>query len=190
MHRFPNMVMIGGNSRNAGKTSLACSLIRKLSATHPVVGVKVTSIRPGEEKWHGQHNKEEVISGFTITEEYDPGTRKDTAKMLMAGASRVFYIQAEDAFAEQAILTFRSEFIKNELIVCESRSLRNIIMPGLFIMMLRASENDIQKLVEFYLDTADIVFNYAEQQYEIQQFVNTLYFRDGLFRLENKRFEE
>jgi hypothetical protein len=84
MLEIPNMVMIGGNSRNAGKTTLACNIIRKLSSTNKVTALKVTSIRPGESGMHGNHS-DENFSGYSITEEFNRDLLKDTSAMLKAG---------------------------------------------------------------------------------------------------------
>jgi hypothetical protein len=189
MMNIPNMIMIGGNSRNAGKTSIACSIINKLSATHQVIGLKVTSIRPGDEGRHGNH-KEEVTSGFSIFEEHDSELRKDTSKMLKAGATRVYYLRVEDTFIEEAILHFFSSYINNELVVCESRSLRNIIEPGLFLMMMREPAIGGPKDVSGYLEKADCIFNFISQKSDIQLFNNSLYFNERHFSFANKKITQ
>ena len=106
------MVMIGGNSRNAGKTTLACGIISKLAATHDIIGLKVTSIRPGEEGLHGAHD-ENYLSDFEVMEELDAGSQKDTSKMLRAGAKQVFYLRVYDFNAEKAIVLFLKNFANN-----------------------------------------------------------------------------
>lgn len=186
MLKIPKMIMVGGNSRNSGKTSVACSIINKLSAGHEVIGLKVTSIRPGENETHGNHH-EDSNSGFTIFEERDCHSEKDTSKMLRAGATHVYFIRVEDTFAEQAILHFFSSYINNEFIVCESRSLRNIIEPGLFLMMVRNPVSGRLKEVVDYLEKADYIFDYNSQQSEIEQFENNLHFSESKFSFVNTK---
>ena len=178
---IPNMVMIGGNSRNTGKSTVACSIISRLSASHEVIGLKATSIRPGEDAFHGSHS-DEVNTGFTIYEELNTGSDKDTSRMLRAGATHVYYIRSEDVFLKKAISYFMSAYSNKQPVVCESRSLRNIITPGLFIMMMRLPSVGVPKDVATYLDKADLVFNWASQQEEIQQFSVSLQFVEGKFR--------
>jgi hypothetical protein len=180
MFDIPNMVMIGGNSRNSGKTTLACSIISKFSITNEVVGLKVTGIRPGEAHLHGNHSGE-TMHGYTILEETDCSSGKDTSKMLKAGATRVFYIFAEDIFIEKAILHFVSMYINNQVIVCESRSLRDIVKPGLFLMMVRLPASVKEKDVSVYLSKADKAIYNGDDQAEINQFVSDLYFKQGKF---------
>jgi len=186
MLNIPKMIMVGGNSRNSGKTSVACSIISKLSATHEVIGLKVTSIRPSENEMHGNH-LEEIKPGYTIFEEHNYDSDKDTSKMLRAGATHVYFIRVEDTFAEQAILHFFSSYINNEFIVCESRSLRNIIEPGLFLMMVRNPVSGRLKEVADYLDKADFIFDFNRHQYEIEQFENNLYFDESKFSFVNTK---
>ena len=174
------MIMIGGNSRNTGKTTLACSIISRFCSTNDVIGLKVTSIRPGEEHLHGNHS-EKAIEGYTIFEEINSLSEKDTSKMLRAGASKVFYIQAEDIFVEKAILHFVSMYINNQVIVCESRSLRKIIKPGLFLMMMKVPIDANSKDVSVYLTKADKTFYHGDDPAEINKFVADLYFKQGKF---------
>jgi hypothetical protein len=176
----PEMVMIGGNSRNTGKTTLACNIISKLSETHEVVGLKVTSIRPGEEDLHGTHC-EEVASSYTILEELNSESPKDTSKMLRAGATHVYYIRVTEVFMEKAILHFLSCYINNQLIVCESRSLREILKPGLFVMMMRSPVVGTAKDVSTYLSMADKVYCFEGNQTEIGQFAESLCYDNGKY---------
>ena len=178
MLEIPNMLMIGGNSRNAGKTTLACNIIRKLANNHDVTALKVTSIRPGESDLHGHHSAE-VFSGYSITEELNSDTHKDTSAMLQAGASRVFYIRTEDNFAEQAIRDFLATYNFNQPLVCESRSLRRVLIPGLFLLMMRATAAKPAKDISEYIAKADKVFTYDKDKLELTDFIDKLYFGNG-----------
>lgn len=180
MLEVPNMVMIGGNSRNAGKTTLACNIIRKLSSLQEVTALKVTSIRPGETDKHG-HHAEATFSGFTITEELNRESHKDTSAMLQAGASRVFYIRTEDTFAAQAIQSFLDTYNFSQPLVCESRSLRRALVPGLFVMMVRDPASESAKDISEYSKLADKVFALDDDQLELNNFIDKLYFKNGKF---------
>ena len=183
MLEIPNMVMIGGNSRNAGKTTLACNIIRKLSSTNEVTALKVTSIRPGESDMHGNHS-DEKFSGYSITEEFNRDLLKDTSAMLKAGASRAFYIRAEDTFAEQAIHSFLADYNFNQPLVCESRSLRRVLIPGLFLIMMRNPANGSAKDISEYIGQADKVFTFGNEQLALNNFIDKLYFKNEKFVME------
>lgn len=180
MLSVPNMVMIGGNCRNAGKTTLACSIIQRLAVNHKVIALKVTSVRPRETDMHG-HHEDTIFSGFEIFEETNTDIEKDTARMLRAGANRVFYIQANEGFIEKAIMQFLARYNDNQPIVCESRSLRGYITPGLFLMMMRipavGSAKDVTKLAK----VADKVLSFSENQSDINQSVAQISFENQKF---------
>lgn len=181
MLSIPNMVIIGGNSRNSGKTTMACEIISKLSGIHEVIGLKVTSVRPGEDEMHGVHT-DESISEFSLFEEINTVSAKDTSKMLRSGAIRVFYVKVSDKFIEKAVLHFMSKYINKQVIVCESRSLRRIINPGLFLMMMRLPEEGKSKNdIETFLSLADKVFCSNTDQTEMKQFVDNLQFVNNEF---------
>ena len=92
MLKIPAMIMVGAGDRNAGKTEFACSLIRKFSSQHDIVGIKVTTI----EHAHGNcHRGSEgcgvctaLEGNFCISEETDSQSDKDTCRMLAAGAKK------------------------------------------------------------------------------------------------------
>ncbi|MDO9257423.1 MAG: hypothetical protein Q7U54_18025 [Bacteroidales bacterium] len=180
MISVPEMVMIGGNSRNSGKTTLACSIIRKLSVNHEVIGLKVTSVKPGEDELHGNHN-EDFNGNFTIFEEKNSESHKDTAKMLQAGAAHVYYIRVEENFTKQAIIHFLLSYAKGQLIVCESRSLRSIVNPGLFLIMMRLQVDTKTKDMSEFLGMADKILYFEEGLVEIKQFSDNLKFNNRKF---------
>ena len=45
MIKLDGMLMIGSAGANVGKTELACALIKKISKSTDVIGIKVTTIR-------------------------------------------------------------------------------------------------------------------------------------------------
>lgn len=181
MLTVPNMILIGGNSRNCGKTSMACQLISALSATHQIIGLKITSIRPGEAGMHG-HHRAGNFDDFIILEEHDAGSPKDTSSMLRAGASKVFYIQAPEHLFEKSLLHFLSMYINKQIIVCESRSLRRVVTPGLFLLMMRLPDERRPKNdLAFFLQLADKVFYFDENQEYKNQYAKNLRFVDGKF---------
>ncbi|MCB9014407.1 MAG: hypothetical protein H6541_01345 [Lentimicrobiaceae bacterium] len=135
IYSLPELLIIGGSSRNTGKTSLAVRLIEKYAKEHSITGLKVTSIRRGEEEYHGRH--EDVINEakFTIYEETNFQGDKDTCRMLAAGAKRVFYIQTTEQYLDEAFKNFLSLKSDHSPIICESRSLRAVVKPGLLVLL-------------------------------------------------------
>lgn len=145
MIQIPGMIMLGAGDRNVGKTEFACSLIRKFSLQHDVIGVKVTTIehtndscpRGGE----GCGVCATLEGDFCITEETDRQSNKDTCRMLAAGAKKVFWLRALKAHLAEAMVALQDIIGSNAVLVCESNSLRLVVEPGLFFMFKAAGSN-------------------------------------------------
>ena len=176
MITIPGLCLIGGNSRHSGKTSLACRVIRKLGQGK-AIGLKVTRFHKDEGKYHGDHSSEKPFEGkWDISEELNPDSEKDTSQMLAAGAKRVFYIRAEDRYIEEAFTEFISLHHTGEPIICESRSLRDSIIPGLFILMIRHSSNLPLKDVSIYRRQADLIIESYNHPAELEPYLKQIIF--------------
>ena len=143
----PNLLLIAGTGNKSGKTTFDCRVIEQFRECG-IAAVKITphihEMTPGLLLL--AENK-----GFSIFEELDPLTNKDTSRMLSAGAQKVFFAKVTDndllnAFNE--ILLFIPD---GTPIVCESPGLRYFLDPGIFIIM-RSEESynnkDINKLLK------------------------------------------
>jgi hypothetical protein len=147
MLHYPNLLLVGGSNRNVGKTTLILNLIKKYKAQFSIIGLKVSSIQPGEDQFHGTHLNLE--SNFEVYEETNKDGQKDTSKMLIAGAKKVYYIRSTDELIPQAFNSLQSKIPPNVMIICESISLRKHLIPGVFILIQDArSENIKQSFVE------------------------------------------
>jgi hypothetical protein len=133
----PRLLLSAGTGRNSGKTSFACRMIEQFKETAPVVAFKVSPHRhrlsPGGKIILNDEN-------LYIAEETDPGTGKDSSRMLAAGAFRSFFIIAPDTELVRAwgILQGLAGFDK--FYIGESGGLRNYLLPGLFIVICHPSE--------------------------------------------------
>jgi hypothetical protein len=156
MLKIPDLILIGGNTRHVGKTTLACEIIRTFSVAQPIIACKVTSIYKNDTKHHGKHD---LLSDkdHEISREPLASNRKDTAKMLLAGAAKSYYIQALDHAVEKVWALFTGMIPANHLLMCESRSLRRFVEPGLFIY-LKSTRVKEEKPYSLWLEElADIV---------------------------------
>jgi len=152
---IPNLIIIGGSSRNVGKTTLALKVIEKYAASERITGLKVTSIRPGEETHHGNHENHDLLN-FLIIEETTNSSSKDTARMLSAGADKVYYIETPDSMIREAMEMFLTTINTGSPIVCESRSLRTAVIPGLFVLLKHFDTDLIKPDFDVYEKLADI----------------------------------
>lgn len=152
-----NLLIIGGTGRNVGKTSLALLLLKKFNE-HSIIGLKVSAHRKEEELFHGTHVFYPA-DNFRITEENCIQPWKDTAQMLNAGASKAFYIEAASNNISEAYKDFKNNFNPENLpVICESRSLRKHLIPGINILLIDTPE----KISDLDIAQADIVFYYKQ----------------------------
>jgi hypothetical protein len=139
---IPNLILISGSGTRSGKTSVVCRIIKQFS------NLKITSIKISP---HFHETTTGLIplsekKGYSIYEETNTDTLKDTSRMLQAGAYRVFFAKVWD---DQLPVVF-DEVLKivppDAPIICESPALRNFIEPGVFIIMTSDIVNKQKKL--------------------------------------------
>jgi len=132
MKNIYNLLIIAGTGRNTGKTTLACSIIKKFSQNNQVVGLKISP------HFHGGTDSLNTIiadDNFNIYEETSITSRKDSSLMLKAGAAKVFYIEVLDEYLKTAFEQFMNIIPEKHPIICESPALRNYIQPGTFFIV-------------------------------------------------------
>lgn len=179
---LPSMLMIGGSGRNVGKTTLICAIIQKYAPITPVIGLKVTSIRPGEEDFHGHHDQP-LSENFRIFEETNSASAKDTAKMLKAGASKVFFIQSKDEQMPLAMDAFFKLVDRHSIIICETRSLRRFIKPGIFILITDPLHQDFKTRAAEYETYANLHILFDAKNHSMESNANGIVLEDGKWHL-------
>jgi len=128
---IPNLLLIAGTGTKSGKTTLACKIIEQYKDLN-IYSIKITP--------HFHETTTGLISiaekeGYSIYEETNSDTSKDTSRMLHAGAAKVYFAKVWD---DQLLIAFNEivKFIPPDVpIICESPALRNFIEPGIFIIM-------------------------------------------------------
>jgi molybdopterin-guanine dinucleotide biosynthesis protein A len=137
--KIKKMLMIGSAGSNAGKTELACALIKRLSKAAEIVGIKITTIKEQDGRCprggEGCGVCASLNGNFVITEETDRDSNKDTARLLKAGAAQVFWLRVIKGHMEDGMSSLLEVMGPNAVSVCESNSLRQVVEPGLFIMV-------------------------------------------------------
>ena len=159
MLKLGGMLMIGSAGANVGKTELACALISKFSNSIPVIGIKVTAIKAKDGQCPRGGQGCGVCSSmegeFCITQETNSGSKKDTARMLAAGASEVYWLRVMKAHLKEGLDALLNIIGPDAVSVCESNSLRRVAEPGLFLVvrgrdskMWKSSAGDVKKYAD------------------------------------------
>lgn len=161
----PQMILIGASGKNAGKTTVACRLIRLYKEKMPIYGLKVISIDRAQEECHrgaqGCGMCSSLQENFEVIEEFDCTTEKDTSKMLAAGATRVFLLKTLRAHAKEAVQFFLTLVPKDALIVCESNSLRRVVEPAIFLFAMEEGK-PMKPSAQCVVALADKIINKEE----------------------------
>lgn len=72
---------------------------------------------------------------YALYEEHN-FSEKDTGRLLAAGAARVFWLRSLRSELENSFSYALSLFSPRSVIICESNSLREIVKPALFVMLM------------------------------------------------------
>jgi len=166
MVNLDGMLMIGSAGANVGKTELACVLIRKFGKDRDITGIKVTTIKTKDGQCprggQGCGVCSSLEGNFALTEETDRDLEKDTARLLAAGASRVFWLRVMKTHLKEGLAALTRIIGPDAVSVCESNSLRQVVEPGLFLMVegrdlkvWKSSARDVRKYADRICDGND-----------------------------------
>ena len=90
-----------------------------------------------------KHNHHFNVETYEVIEEKSLDINKDTSKMLNSGAKKSFLIISKEEYIQESLSDFCTLIEHNSLVVAESASLRNYVIPKRFIVVDR--ENAINK---------------------------------------------
>ncbi|KPK43954.1 MAG: hypothetical protein AMJ65_04405 [Phycisphaerae bacterium SG8_4] len=139
MVRLERMLMIGSSGANVGKTELACAVLRKFGGEgRDIVAIKVTTVKES----NGQCPRGGEGCGvcaslegvYSLTQETDAASGKDTARLLAAGASRVYWLRVLKTHLKEGLAALLDVVAPEVTSICESNSLRNVVEPGVFLI--------------------------------------------------------
>ncbi|MHC6202235.1 hypothetical protein ACYULU_03465 [Breznakiellaceae bacterium SP9] len=159
---FPQMILIGATGRNKGKTVLTEALIRRLKDRFPIVGLKVSTVAyQGAPCHHGDKGCGacSLLSSYTLEEEKAAGCAgKDTERLLLAGAQRVFWLRAVKTSLSEGFAEFQKQVPPHALVLGESNSLRTVVRPGCFIMVSAGPGEEVKPSAAQVADLAELTF--------------------------------
>jgi|WetSurSiteA1Bulk_404760.scaffolds.fasta_scaffold46927_2 hypothetical protein len=154
---LPKLLLIAGTGRDTGKTSLACTVIERFKNTGSLVAFKIS---PHRHKLIAGGNVIVNEDNLYVSEEKDPGTGKDSSRMLAAGAGRSFFAVATDEELLRAWDVIQDHAGRDAFFIGESGGLRRYVEPGLFFMVSHLSTQK-KKPDPYHLhDLADMFVTY------------------------------
>ena len=151
------IVVIGGHSRNVGKTSMVAGLIAKLPA-YDWTAFKATQFGHGRCSLNGRPCQCETADhGWAITEEKDWSGKTDSSRFLIAGAKHSFWVRTAQGQLDKAIPAIQRRLNDAENAILESNSILKFIQPDLYISVLDPGSEDFKSSAQQYLERADAV---------------------------------
>lgn len=151
------IVVVGGHTRNIGKTSVVAGIITALPQYH-WTAFKITQYGHGLCTAHGEPCACETSTHtVAISEEHDATTGTDSARFLQAGAARSFWVRTRQGYLAEAMPRIRRELEHAENAIFESNSVLRFLRPDLYLTVLNPSIADFKASAQYFLDRADAI---------------------------------
>ena len=151
------VIVVGGHTRNIGKTSVVAGIIAALPQYH-WTAFKITQYGHGLCSAHGEPCACETASHtVAISEEHDASTGTDSARFLQAGAARSFWVRTRQGYLAEAMPRIRKELDRAENSIFESNSVLRFLRPDLYLSVLHPSIADFKPSAQYFLDRANAI---------------------------------
>ncbi|MGH9618053.1 MAG: hypothetical protein ACRD28_15055 [Acidobacteriaceae bacterium] len=151
------IVVVGGQTRNIGKTSVVAGLIAALPEME-WTAFKITQFGHGICSANGEPcDCETEAHTIGITQEHSTDTGTDSARFLAAGAVRSFWIRTRQGQLAEAMPRIRKELALAKNAIVESNSINRFLKPDLYLTVVDPSIADFKQSAKYFLDRADAV---------------------------------
>ena len=158
-----SLIVIGGHSRNVGKTSVVAGLISALPEFE-WTAAKITQYGHGICSADGATC--DCATGdhsWAISEERNRSGETDTSRFLVAGAKSVYWVRTEQGRLAEAMPAFRKRLEDAGNVIIESNSVMTVLNPATV---------DFKNSAREFLDRADAVILHDEAGESVWQSVS------------------
>jgi hypothetical protein len=151
------IIVVGGQSRDVGKTSVVAGLISALPS-YNWTAFKITQFGHGRCSLDGKPCTCATDDRcWAITQEKDRDGKSDTSRFLASGAKRSFWVRTEQGRLEEALPVLRKRLAESENAIIESNSILEFIEPDLYVTVLDPGLEDFKSSAQQFLDRANAV---------------------------------
>jgi hypothetical protein len=151
------IIVIGGNSRSVGKTSVVAGLISALPEFN-WTAVKITQYGHGICSANGKAcDCATADHSWAISEERDRSGDSDTSRFLVAGAVQALWARTEQGRLAEAMPALRQRLEGSGNVIIESNSVLKFLRPDLYLTLLDPSTADFKNSAREFLDRAHAV---------------------------------
>jgi molybdopterin-guanine dinucleotide biosynthesis protein len=153
------IVVVGGHTRNIGKTSVVAGLIAALPERH-WTAIKITQFGHGVCSANGEPcNCETADHTIAVSEERDNSSGTDSSRYLAAGADKSYWVRTRQGQLAEAMPKVRQLLAAaqdaNGNVIVESNSILRFLQPDISLSVLDPSVNDFKESAKRYLDRVD-----------------------------------
>lgn len=144
------VIMVGGQTKNVGKTTLICNIIAAFPNAD-WIAVKISN------HLHIPQGSKQLArgDGWSTWEQNPTTDRNDTARFLRSGAARALLVQAENSSLEPACACLNNELASAKNVIVESASAAEWLHHDLLLILLDPSQDDFKVSAQRQLNVAD-----------------------------------
>jgi hypothetical protein len=153
------VVVVGGHSRNIGKTSVVAGLIRR-SPQWNWTAMKITQFGHGVCSASGSACGCSLAPDhpYAIAREREPG-HTDTGRFLAAGARQSYWVRTAAGQLAHAHAAIGDVLAASQNMIIESNSIMEFLSPDLYLVVLDFSQPDFKSSALRFLERADAVIS-------------------------------
>lgn len=157
------ILVVGGHSRNVGKTSVVAGLIAAMPERR-WTAMKISQHAHGACSDNGApcgRAVDELKHGYAITQERDRSGDSDTSRFLVAGARRSLWVRTRPGGLAEAMDRIRRELERaadgGSDVILESNSILRFLRPELYLAVLDPAYPDFKQSARESLERADAI---------------------------------
>ncbi len=151
------VLVVGGHSRNVGKTSVVAGVIAAFRELH-WTAMKITQYGHGICSANGEAcdcaTDDHVAA---VSEERSRAGDTDTSRFLCAGADRVYWVRTQQGRLAEAMPRVRELIGSSTNTIIESNSVMKFIRPDLYLIVLDPANEDFKSSALEFLDRASAI---------------------------------
>lgn len=150
------IIVVGGHSRNIGKTSVVAGLISSLRGMQ-WTAMKITQFGHGVCSANGEPCDCQTADHTIAISEQCQENGTDSGRYLSAGAKRSLWVRTRQGQLIEAMPRIRKELERSRNTLIESNSILRFLKPDLYLSVLDPAVNDFKSSARRYLDRADVL---------------------------------
>lgn len=163
-----SIIVIGGHSRNLGKTSVVAGLIAALPA-YNWTAFKITQFGHGRCSLNGKPcHCATADHTWAISEEKNRSGKSDSSRFLTAGAKQSFWVRTEQGRLAEAMPAITHRLQESENAILESNSVLKFMQPDLYLPVLDPGVEDFKTSALAALGRADALIVNADHNGNLQ----------------------